>query len=151
MSSSRNGEHGNHPPFRSKRLYGANVHWYFDTRERTQFGPFHNPEEAKKALAFFVAQNCYKRAENGLIGDERPGIQDGIEHMVQEIMDILRCYTDFGALAADSWVRCRLEDLALNGEENVVELECASVLKYALDHAEQLFDTESFLAKGVIA
>jgi len=150
MSSRRHGEPGHSPPYRSKRIYRANGYWYFDTREGTQFGPFENTEEAKKALAFFVAQNIYKRAEGGLNGEERPGVQDGIEHMVQEILDTLRCYKDFGALAADSWVRCRLEDLELNGKDNANDIECAGVLKYAIVHAEQLFDTEVFLEEAAI-
>ena len=148
MSSSRHGEHGHPPPYRNKRLYLANGHWYFDTREGTQFGPFQSSSDAKKALAFFVAENIYTRAEAGLMRDERPGVQDGIEHMVEEVLDVLRCYKDFGALAADSWIRCRLEDLKQNGEENVVKLESAGVLEHALDHAEQLFDSALFLKKA---
>jgi len=145
VSSSRNGEHGNHPPFRSKRLYRVNGHWYFDTREGTQFGPFSDHGEAKKALAIFVAQNVYKRAEDGWHGDESPGEQDGIAHMVNEVIDILRCHIDFGPLAANTWVKSRLEDLELNSEKNSITLERIGVLRYAMEYGEKLFDSGVFL------
>jgi len=132
MSSGRNGEHGSHPPFRSKRLYGAKAHWYFDAREGTQSGPFSNQEEARKALAMFVAQNVIERIEKGLSHNDRPGAQDGIEHMVQEVIDILRCHVDFGPLAANTWVLSRLEDLELNSENNPTACERMGVLDYAM-------------------
>ena len=147
MSSSRNGEHGSHPPFRSKRLYGANAHWYFDAREGAQSGPFSNQYEAKKALAMFVAQHVLARTENGLSHDDRPGAQDGIEHMVQEVIDILRCHADFGPLAANTWVLSRLEALELNSEHNPATSERMDVLNYAMKQGEKLFDCGLFLEK----
>lgn len=141
MSSSRNGEHGSHPPFRSKRLYGANAHWYFDAREGMQSGPFSNQDEARKALALFVALNVFAGTANGLGHDDRPGAQDGIEHMVQEVIDILRCHIDFGPLAAHTWVLSRLEDLELNGENNPTACERMGILAYAMKHGEKFFDS----------
>ncbi len=141
MSSSRKGEHGSHRPFRSKRLYGANAHWYFDAREGMQSGPFSNQEEARRALALFVAQIVFDGTENGLSHDDRPGAQDGIEYLVQEVIDILRCHTDFGPLAANTWVLSRLEDLELNGENNPTTFERMGVLTYAMKHGEKLFDS----------
>lgn len=142
MSSCRYDEQANPSPYRSKRLYRANEYWYFDTREGTQFGPFKNPEEAKKALAFFIAENVYKRVENGLNHGDRPGMQDDIEHLVEEVLEILRCHKDFGARAADSRIKCRLE--GLEEAADAISLERTGVLNYALDHAEQLFDPELF-------
>lgn len=98
------------------------------------------------ALAFFVAENVYKRVEAGLNRGERPGEQDGIEHMVDEVMEVLRCHKDFGALAADSWIKCRLENL--DGAEGSIDRERIGVLRYAMDHAEQLLDPELFLEKA---
>jgi hypothetical protein len=132
MRSSRKDEQGSHPPFRSKRLYGANAHWYFDAREGMQSGPFSNQDEARKALAMFVAQNVFAGTGQGFSHDDRPGAQDGIEHMVQEVIDILRCHTDFGPLAANTWVLSRLEDLELNGENNPTACERRGVLTYAM-------------------
>ena len=145
MSSRRNGEQGLPPPYRTKRLYRANGYWYFESREGTQFGPFENLQEAKKALAFFIAQNVYNRAEEELTGEEHPGQQDEIEHLVQEVLDILRHHKDFGPLAADSWIRSRLKDLERNNVKGPLSHERADVLRYALDHADQLFDSELFM------
>jgi hypothetical protein len=72
MRASRKDEQGSHPPFRSKRLYGANAHWYFDAREGMQSGPFSNQDEARKALAMFVAQNVFAGTEQGFSRDDRP-------------------------------------------------------------------------------
>ena len=146
MSSCRYDEPANPSPYRSKRLYRANGHWYFDTRQGTQFGPFRSLEEARMASAFFVAENVYNRAEAGLNRNERPGEQDGIEHMVEEAMEVLRCYKDFGELAADSWIKCRLENL--DGSEGAIDRERIGVLRYAMDYAGQLLDPELFLEKA---
>jgi len=146
MSSCRYDEPANPSPYRSKRLYRANGQWYFDPREGTQFGPFRSQEEARMALAFFVAENVYTRVETGLNRNERPGVQDGIEHMVDEALEVLRCHKDFGALAADSWIKCRLE--SLDGSEGSLDRERIGILRYAMDHAEQLFDPGLFLEKA---
>ena len=144
MSSIRLGEQGN-PPYRSKRLYRANGQWYFDTREGTQFGPFRSPEEARKVLAFFVAQNVHASGKKSAFGAESPGSQDGIEHMVREVLEVLVCHEDYGPLAARTWVHSRLEDLELHAGDDATTAECRDVLKYAMDHAEQLFDFGVFL------
>ena len=144
MSTNRTGEQGD-PPYRSKRIYRANGQWFFDTREGTQFGPFRTPEEARMVLAFFVAQNVHASKPRGAAGEEPPGRQDGIEHMVQEVLEVLACFEDYGHLAARTWVGSRLEDLELKDGEDPVAAECREVLLYALEHAEQLFDFGVFL------
>lgn len=144
MSSRRFGEHG-HPPYRSKRLYRANGQWYFDTREGTQFGPFRTQEEAKNALAVFVALHVYEEAENGWRPAQNPSAQDGIDHLVQEIIEVLRCHVDFGPLAANTWIQSRLEDLELSKEQTPVTLERMDVLKYAMEYGQKLFDPSVFL------
>ena len=142
MGSKRRGEQGD-PPYRSKRLYRANGKWFFDTREGTQFGPFLSQEEAIKVLAFFVAQNVHESGNVGGIGEEAPGSQDGIEHMVREVLEVLVCHQDYGPLAARTWIHSRLEDLEPDGDATVAE--CRAVLQYAMEHAERLFDFGVFL------
>lgn len=144
MSSKRRGEQGG-PPYRSKRLYRANGQWFFDTREGTQFGPFRTPEEARKVLAFFVAQNVHASGKHGLTGEEPPGRQDGIEHMVHEVLEVLVCHQDYGPLAARTWVHSRLEDLEPRGDDDVTAIECRDILQYAMEHAEELFEVGVFL------
>ena len=144
MSSKRRGEQGD-PPYRSNRLYRANGQWFFDTREGTQFGPFRTPEEARKVLAFFIAQNVHESGNQGVAGEEPPGTQDGIAHMVREVLEVLVCHQDYGPLAARTWVHSRLEDLEPDGNDDTATAECREVLQYAMDHAEELFDVEVFL------
>ena len=82
-----------------------------------------------------------------MAGDDRPGEQDDIEHMVCEVLDVLRCHIDFGPLAAHTWIKCRLEDLNSNNEKNPKTLECIGVLVCAMEHGEKLFDSGIFLGK----
>ena len=144
MSSKRRGEQGD-PPYRSKRLYRANAQWFFDTREGTQFGPFRSEEEARKVLAFFIAQNVYESGNYSVTGAEPPGTQDGIEHMVREVLEVLVCHEDYGPLAARTWVHSRLEELGVDGDDDTAVAECREVLQYAMEHAEELFDVDVFL------
>jgi len=145
VDARRFGEHGEPPPYRSKRIFRVNGHWYFDTREGIQFGPFPNQAEAREALAVFVAQDLHEVLVNRSHGSNRPGTQDGIAHMVKEVFGILRCYRDFGPRAADTWARSRLEHLALSGDSNSTNRECMGVLRYVMKNTEQTFDFGLFL------
>ena len=144
MSLNRFGERGD-PRYRSKRLYRTNGRWYFDTREGMQFGPFSTPKEARKVLAFFVAQNAQESPATELDVTDPLGAQDGIGHMVQEALDVLRCQRNYGSRAALTWAESRLEDLGLKSEKDSNTLECMDMLRYAMSLAEHSFDFVVFL------
>ena len=146
MSSRRSGERGQPPPFRSKRVCQANGQWYFDTREGAQFGPFQSEDEANKALAFFVALNVYDSQVNrsGNKSDES-GAQDGISHMVQEVLGFLRFREENGQLAALAWAKSRVKELAKISRIDPAAVDCIGVLKFAMSQAERPFDFGLFL------
>ena len=147
MGSRRHGEHGDPPPFRNSRLYRANGHWFFDTREGTQFGPFALLDDARVALAVFVAQNVYERPGKRLRRDDCPGAADALVHMVEEVVDVLRCHVDFGALAAENWARSRLEDLEQDNSGGREGLERVRVLAFVRECGENIFDPDIFLQR----
>jgi hypothetical protein len=116
MIALRFGEEGNQP-FRNQRLFIENGQWYFDTREGTQVGPFHDVREVKKALAAFVAQRLLIANNNNHI--ERsclPGSQDGIEHMVEELFNFFLEYKLNGQEAAMLWAKQRLRELLMSSD-----------------------------------
>ncbi|MES9990327.1 MAG: DUF6316 family protein [Candidatus Thiodiazotropha sp.] len=119
MIANRYGEEG-YPPFRTQRLFSENGQWYFDTREGTQLGPYHDLKQAKQALALFVAQRLLVTDRNK--GDESSfvaGSQDGIEHMVEELFNYLIEYKSKGQTSATVWAGQRLRDL--KRERNSIE------------------------------
>lgn len=149
MNPRRYGESSAPLPYRSKRLYRADAHWYFDTREGTQFGPFRTKQGAKRALAVFLAQNVFGWTNEQLKAENHPGTQDGIEHMVEEVIEVLRCERDFGALAAENWIKSRLEDLDSKAKGNPTAADIADVLQHAMDYGSQLFEHDMFEPSGV--
>lgn len=147
MGTRRHGERGAPPPFRNSRLYRANAQWYFDTREGTQFGPFPLLDDARVALSVFVAQNVYERTDRGMRREDCPGAADALVHMVDEVVDVLRCHVDFGALAAENWSCSRIEDLEKENHQDRETLERIQVLRFALERGEKIFDSEIFLER----
>ncbi|MEJ2455894.1 MAG: DUF6316 family protein [Candidatus Thiodiazotropha sp.] len=117
MVAKRYGEVDN-PPFRTQRLFTENGQWYFDTREGTQVGPYHDINEVKKALAVFLAQRLLI-AQSNRDSDESfmPGSQDGIEYMVKELFDYYLEYKSKGQTAALLWGNQRLRELLRSGED----------------------------------
>lgn len=144
MNFRRKGEQCTTPIYRNKRLHRVNNLWYFDTREGTQYGPFQNLEDAKNALAVFLAQKVFECTDEQLKADGYPGKQDGIDHLVEEVIEILRCEVDFGVLAAHNWTKSRLEDLESHGEGDPSTEDLIALLKHAMDYGPQLFDVNMF-------
>lgn len=134
MELNRYGEQ-NHPKFRTRRLYSANGHWYFDTREGEQVGPYRNKNEAEKALAVFVAKSLLELKEN------RPdnhsihyGTQDDIVHKIEELLDYFAYQKNKGQTAALAWAAYRLKNLLSNKINITNSQERMEVIKYALDN-----------------
>ena len=133
MYASRYGEQG--PPcFRAQRVYSANGQWFFDTREREQFGPYRDQSEAKKALAIFVAHKLRGRIPDGSGKNRlRPGAQDGIENMVEELLEFVRLRNNRGQMSALAWANWRLKEIKddriniANAEERM------EALRYAIN------------------
>lgn len=120
------------PPFRGQRLYSSNGQWFFDTREREQFGPYRDQGEAKKALAIFVAHKLHGRIADGPTNIPfRPGAQDGIAYMVEELLGFVSSRNDRGQTAALAWAHRRLKEVSdysnhiPNAEERMKALEYA--------------------------
>ena len=131
---------------RSQRVYRQQDGWYFDSREGPQFGPFAHQREAENALAVFVAQHAHERPNDGSANVMSPGSQDGIDHMVREVSDVLRCHRDYGVRAAQTWAASRLDELERAGGDDFVSVECRRILQYVIAHSDQVFDFDAFLA-----
>lgn len=145
MGSLRQGEAPNGHHYRSARIYTANSLWWFDTRESVQFGPFICKISAICALAVYVAQHVHENGGGSPYGAEYPGTQDGIAHMVEEVLAVLRQHADFGELAAVNWARSRLEALRVDSSLTAETIGRIRVLEFALRHPEQTFNFEYFL------
>ena len=144
MNFRRSGELFTTPIYRSKRLHRVNTLWYFDTREGTQYGPFQTLGDARNALAVFLAQNVFEWTDEQLKADGYPGEQDGIENLVEEVIEVLRCERDFGALAAHNWMKSRLEDLESYGAGDSSTEELIALLKHTKDYGPELYDVSMF-------
>ncbi len=133
MQANRYGEQSP-PPFRSRRLYSANGQWFFDTRESEQFGPFLDQEEAKKALAVFIAQKLRgSGADRSGTGHLRHGSQDGIEYMVDELSKFINLRSNQGQTAALAWANRRLKVLADYGRGITNAKDRMEALQYAMN------------------
>lgn len=144
MATTRTGDTADAKFFRSSRIYTANCLWWFDTREGVQFGPFICKIGATCALAVYVAQHAHETSPDDGKGP-RPGSQDGISHMVEEILEVLRQNRDFGRLAATNWAESRLEELRRSKRLTAEVLGRIRVLEFSLRHPEQAFDFDYFL------
>lgn len=144
MVMGRQGEAAGEPLLRGDRLFVANGRWFFDSREGVQFGPFPSKTDAFCALAVYVAQHVEEAAPMPAAGSEAPGGQDGIAHLVEEVVAVLGRYRDYGPLAAANWSRSRIE--ALRAEDRTPDsFARIRVLEFTLTHPEQTFDFERFL------
>lgn len=133
MIGLRFGEEGN-LPFRTQRLFTENGQWYFDTREGTQIGPFHDIKEVKKALAVFVAQRLLiAKSKNSIDSSSMPGAQDGIEHMVEELFNFFQEYKLKGQTAAMLWANQRLRELMRSNEDLPGRSGRMEAIRYALE------------------
>ncbi|MEW8352531.1 MAG: DUF6316 family protein [Candidatus Thiodiazotropha sp.] len=133
MIANRYGEEG-YPPFRTQRLFSENGQWYFDTREGSQLGPYHDIKEAKKALALFVAQRLLISKQNRASDSSIvPGSQDGIEFMVEELFNYLLEYKSKGQTSATAWASQRLRDLLRDRNDIVDRSTRMEAIQFALD------------------
>jgi len=146
MASNRYGEKGRPPPFRSKRLSVAEGRWYFDTREGVQFGPYEDETEARKALALFIAVNASSLLADGShIDGERPGTEERIDHMVEEIVRLLACRDELGPLGSLSWAKQRADQIQRHSKGDPRQLECIAALEYANQNLDQFLGDEPTL------
>lgn len=145
MNCTRRDESAESAVFRVRRVYVTNDGWYFDSREGIQFGPFHCQASAVSALAVYVAQHVDECPDCRANGYEPAGQQDGIAHMVDEVLDVLRRHREFGPLAASTWARSRIEQLKTNTARTPVTIGAIRVLEFVLNHPEETFRFETFL------
>lgn len=145
MAASRPDDDPESQYFRGTRAYAANGIWWFDTREGIQFGPFICKTSATCALAVYLAQHVHESGSLIVATSGPPGAQDGVTHMVEEILDVLTQHRDFGIKAATNWAASRLEELRDDGRLTVDTVGRIRVLEFSLQHPEQTFDFEYFL------
>jgi len=145
MAAARLGETPTLQFYRGARIYTANSLWWFGTREGVQFGPFICKIAAICALAVYVAQHAHEIGYTRGRALEPPGSQDGIAHMVEEILEVLRQNRDFGAMAAANWAESRLEELRNCRSLTSETVKRIRVLEFSLRHPEQTFNFEYFL------
>lgn len=124
-----------HPAFRNRRLYSVNGQWYFDTREREQVGPYRDQNEAEKALAVFISKTLLdlnaSRPNNNRV---QYGAQDGIAHMVEELLEFFSYSKKQGQTAALAWANHRLKKIMDNRKYISNSKERFEVLEYAMDY-----------------
>jgi hypothetical protein len=133
MNLKRHGEES-HTPFRNRRLYSENGQWYFDTREGKQFGPYKDKNEAGKALAIFIAQSVYNQnTDRTDKNDPHHGAQDGIESLVEELLDFFLYLDAHGQTDALLWANHRLQELTENNKSISNCKQRIEALKYAMD------------------
>lgn len=134
MILNRYGEE-NYTAFRNRRLFSENGQWYFDTREGKLFGPYRDQNEAKKALAIFVAKNFLDQGiDNPRKNSPKPGAQDNIEFMVEELLKFFRYRANQGETAVLAWANHRLKELKENGGSISHSKERIEVINYAMEN-----------------
>ena len=133
MVLNRYGE-DNYTAFRNRRLFSENGQWYFDTREGKLFGPYRDQNEAKKALAIFIAKSLLDlNVEYPRNFSHPPGEQDNIESMVEELLKLFRYRIKNGETSVLAWANHRLKELKENSVSISNSKERIEVLKYALE------------------
>lgn len=122
-----------HYPFRSRRICSENGKWCFNTREGTPAGPYQDPDEARQALAVFLA-----RAVQSLPIDRRKsvgdiaGVQDGVHHLVEELTGFFRVHDEVSETAALAWANNRIAELRKHWDIQWQQ-ERIDVLNYAMN------------------
>ena len=132
MSSKRHGERQRHP-FRSQRISCENGMWYFQTREGKSFGPYQDSVDAKRALAVFLASKIQGLSNNQLeASGDAIGTQDGIQFMVEELVQFYRSRSDGGDTVALAWANNRIVELRRDWKI-ACQKERIDILNYAMD------------------
>ena len=122
--------------FRNQRLCCENGKWYFQTREGTLIGPCNERSEARQLLAVFLAKTL--RASHNpqqAIDSELVGVQDGVEGLVEELVEYYRVRTEVGEIAAHAWAINRIAELKDNWK--IDEQERIDVLYHVLDRDQR--------------
>jgi hypothetical protein len=133
MFINRYGEDGRQH-FRSQRLFSENGQWYFDTREGHQIGPYYDLKDVKNALAAFISQRLlFSGNARGEELDYLPGLQDGIEHLVEELYEYYSLYQQNGQTAAVLWANQRVLELMRSRDTLPNTSARMDVLRYAMD------------------
>lgn len=105
MPAKRHGEES-HIPFRSGRFYSVGSEWYATTREGRDLGPFRSREEAKMAIAAYVAE--LSALEGQPTAAELSTESDSIEARVQELREFMRVREERGLDTALQWAQDRV-------------------------------------------
>ena len=135
MQLQRLGEDRVHP-FRSKRIYRENDAWYFDTREGTSPGPFHDQGVAKQALAVFLAEACDALPEHQRSSvSEIVGLQDDAHYLVEELKGFFQSRREYGDTAACAWANNSIAELRRDWETQW-QKQRIDVLHYAMESLE---------------
>ena len=121
--------------FRSKRFYNINGEWFFDTREGAQHGPYRDREQAEKELAIFLARKLSETDDDVAISiGADHGSQDGVVHMVEEIVSYLRYQRNNGRTSTLAWANSRLKDLMDDYTDREINAIRHDALKYVIEH-----------------
>ena len=133
LEINRYGEKG-YTPFRSRRLYVVNGRSFFDTREGTQFGPYRDRKEAEMALALFVSNRL---SELNYIWPENEGpgygIQDGIEPMLEELMEYFYQCRYRGKVAGLAWAKNRIKFIGAHHTTIDRSIKRIEAIEYVVD------------------
>ena len=136
MSSKRHGERQRHP-FRSERISCENGMWYFQTREGTLIGPCDDREEARQQLAVFLAKTVWESPDpQHATSSELVGAQDGIQELVEELLEFYRLCTEVNEAAAHAWAIDRVAELR-NDWKIKKQKERIDILSYAMDRDQR--------------
>ena len=132
MKSWRHGDKKKHR-FRNQRLCCENGKWYFQTREGTLIGPCNDRSEARQLLAVFLAKSIQDSTDyQDQGGGELFGAQDGVQHLVAELLDYYRLRREVGDVAALAWAINRIEELSTSRKIEQPE-ERTEILYYVMD------------------
>lgn len=133
----RSGEQGNFP-FRSERICQENGQWYFHTREGKLVGPFRDIAETKKALAVFVAKMMQGSLVEKVKSSESPIDKgEGLQHMLEELLEFFRSRNESGEAAALAWARNRIAILKGDRDGSASQKERIDVLLYAMNQDQR--------------
>ncbi len=136
MKSWRHGDKKKHR-FRNQRLCCENGKWYFQTREGTLIGPCNDRSEARQLLAVFLAKSIQGSPDyQDQAGGELFGAQDGVQHLVEELLNYYRIRREVGDAAALAWAINRIEELTNDRKIEQPE-ERTDILYYVMDRDQQ--------------
>ena len=132
----RSGEKGKYP-FRNQRLCCENGKWYFQTREGTLIGPCDDRGEARQLLAVFLAKAIRSLPEQqDAMNSEPAGAQDGVQDLVEELLEYYRIRHEGGDTAAHEWAVNRIAELG-NEQQMKKQKERIDILYFVMDRDQR--------------